>query len=147
MSRASRLLACTQGRDVPILYATDGSALDAHAQWELFCESQAAWYLTLILCQFWHIWNCRTRVASCFTHGLFSNVVTLYGGVTEIAIACAVIYVPVLQRSNAFQTRDLHGEFWLPQLAFALYIFAYNEGVKWCVRHRPAGWVATRLSW
>jgi hypothetical protein len=42
-----------QGKDVPILYTTDGTPLDAPAQWSLFCESQAAWYLTLILCQFW----------------------------------------------------------------------------------------------
>ena len=46
-----------------------------HRQWLIYGESQAAWYLTLVMCQFWHIWSCRTRVASIFTHGLLSNVV------------------------------------------------------------------------
>jgi hypothetical protein len=94
-----------------------------------------------------HIWNCRTRSASIFTHGLFSNVVTVYGGVCEIAIACAVIYVPAFQREDAFQTADLGGVFWLPHFIYAGYIFGYNEAVKWAVRNRPGGWVATHLGW
>jgi sodium/potassium-transporting ATPase subunit alpha len=136
-----------QGAVVPILYAEDGTPYDALQQWDIFCQSQAAWYLSLVLCQFWHIWNCRTRTASIFSHGLFSNVVMLYGGVTEIAIMCAVIYVPVFQRMDAFQTRDLLGVYWLPQFAYAGFIFAYNEGVKWAVRAMPRGWVARHLSW
>jgi hypothetical protein len=94
-----------------------------------------------------HIWNCRTRSASIFTHGLFSNVVTVYGGVCEIAIACAVIYIPAFQREDAFQTADLSGVFWLPHFIYAGYIFGYNEAVKWAVRNRPGGWVATHLAW
>lgn len=41
------------GTDVPLLVTGDGRTYDAHAQWQLFCESQAAWYITLVMCQFW----------------------------------------------------------------------------------------------
>ncbi len=135
------------GKVVPLLINSRGEAFDALRQWEIFCESQAAWYLTLILCQFWHIWNCRTRSASIFKHGLFSNVVTVYGAVAEIAIMCCVIYIPVFQTVTAFQTVDLHGVFWLPQFVYAGFIFSYNESVKWAVRNKPNSWVARNLGW
>ena len=132
---------------MPILVASDGRRYDAFAQWAIYCESQSAWYLTLVLGQFWHIWNCRTRSTSVFAHGLFSNVVTIYGCVTEVAIMCAVIYVPIFQRPSAFQSWDLRGYFWLPQFIYGAYIFAFNEGVKWAQRNAPHGWVATHLAW
>jgi hypothetical protein len=93
------------------------------------------------------VWNCRTRRSSIFTHGLFSNVVTIYGAVAEVCIMCGVIYIPIFQSVDAFQTRDLRGVFWLPQFTYAGYIFAYNEAVKWAVRNRPGSWVATYLAW
>lgn len=136
------------GKVIPILIAQNsGRALDAYQQWDLFCQSSAAWYLTIILNQGWHIWNCRTRTVSLFTHGVFSNIVTVYGWVLEIAIAAAVIYVPVFQTQDAFQTANLPGIFWTPHLIYAVYIFAYNETVKWFVRARPTSWVARYLGW
>ena len=42
-----------QGKDVPLFVTADGRSYDAHKQWSIYCESQAAWYLTVILCQFW----------------------------------------------------------------------------------------------
>ena len=121
--------------------------LDAVAQWNLFAESQSAWYLTLIMCQFWHIWNCRTRTTSIFVHGLFTNVVTLYGVVAEVAIMCAVIYIPAFHATSAFQTFPLHGIFWLPHFIFLGWIFGYNELTKHLIRTRPnAHWCVPRFS-
>jgi hypothetical protein len=37
----------------PLWVTADGRVYDARAQWRIYRESQAAWYLTLILCQFW----------------------------------------------------------------------------------------------
>ena len=133
---------------VPILVAqSTGRQLDAIQQWDLFCESQGAWYLTLILNQFWHIWNCRTRVVSIFTHGITGNIVTIYGAVAEIAIACAVVYIPAFNQANAFQTLPVHGIFWLPHFIFMAFIFSYNETVKWYVRNQPQSRVARWLGW
>jgi sodium/potassium-transporting ATPase subunit alpha len=131
---------------VPILVpANCGSPcvpLDALAQWNLFAESQSAWYLTLIMCQFWHIWNCRTRTTSIFKHGLFTNVVTLYGVVAEVAIMAAVIYIPAFHATSAFQTYSLHGTFWLPHFIYVGWIFGYNEITKYLIRSRPnAPWI------
>ena len=100
------------GNTLPVLTTSSGRKLDTIAQWHLFCMSQGAWYLTLILNQFWHIHNTRTRATSIFSHGLFSNIVTLYGCAAEIAIAAAVVYIPVFQQAAAFQTFPVQGIFW-----------------------------------
>ena len=131
----------------PLWVASGGRVYDARAQWRIYRESQSAWYLTLILCQFWHIWNARTRVESIFKHGLFANVVSIYGAGASVAIACLLVYVPVFHRPTAFETGSLHPLFWTPHFAFCVYIFTLNEGLKWMVRHRPDSFVARRFAW
>ncbi len=37
----------------PLWVTADGRVYDAKVQWLIYRESQAAWYMTLILCQFW----------------------------------------------------------------------------------------------
>jgi magnesium-transporting ATPase (P-type) len=86
-------------------------------------------------------------VESIFKHGLFTNVVAIYGALASIFIACLVIYVPVFHRSDAFQTGSLKPLFWTPHFVFAVYIFALNEGIKWAARNRPDSWVARYLAW
>jgi magnesium-transporting ATPase (P-type) len=131
----------------PLWLNADGRVLDARKQWRIYQQSQSAWYLTLVVCQFWHIWCCRTRTESIFSHGLFANLATLYGCVAELAIACFVVYLPAFHNPQAFQTAALKPLLWAPQFAFGAFIFAYNEAVKACVRRRPHGWVARYLQW
>ncbi len=137
----------SKGERVPPLLTADGHSYDAPAQWDLYCQAQAAWYLTLIMCQCWHIWNCRARSVSILTQGLLSNIVCIYAVVAELAIMAAVIYIPIFQKPDAFQTRQLNGFYWLPHFVYCGYIFTYNEGVKYCVRNHPQGWVARFLGW
>lgn len=35
--------------------------LTADQQTYIYYQAQSAWYITLVCCQFWHIWNCKTR--------------------------------------------------------------------------------------
>jgi hypothetical protein len=44
----------------PLWVTADGRVYDVPAQWRIYRESQAAWYLTLIMCQFW----CVTQAAA-----------------------------------------------------------------------------------
>jgi hypothetical protein len=53
----------------------------------------------------------------------------------------------VFHRPQAFRTAALSPLFWAPHFAFGVYIFAYNESVKWAVRNRPRSWVARHLAW
>ena len=62
-------------------------------------------------------------------------------------IAAFVVYLPAFHRPTAFQTAAMRPLLWTPHFAFALYIFSFNEGVKWCIRNRPGSWVARNLGW
>lgn len=68
-----------------------------HTACALPSPRQAAWYVTLICCQFWHIWVCKTREASIFKHGIFRNPVTLWGVCISVAVMLVVVYAPFLQ--------------------------------------------------
>ena len=46
-------------------------------QCDVYYESVSAWYATIILCQFWNVWACKTRLISIFEHGVLDNFVTL----------------------------------------------------------------------
>ncbi len=54
-----------------------------------------------------HIWLCKTRRSSIFTHGLFRNPVTLIGTVISIFVILVIVYVPQLH--STFWTNNLHG--------------------------------------
>lgn len=108
-------------------------------------QAQAAWYVTLICNQFWHIWNCKTRQVSLFQHGPFKNPVTLYGVSVAVAVMLIVVYVPFLQ--PIFDTAALTGIGWVPMLGFGVWVFAYSEWSKKVVRMDPDGWWARQMQW
>jgi len=54
--------------------------------------------VTLILCQFWHIWACRTRLESMFRPGwATSNRITITGCVAAVVVVVVVVYGPACQ--------------------------------------------------
>ena len=83
-------------------------------------QANAAWYITLIMCQFWHIWFCKTRRVSIFKHpGVYENRVTFYGVFIALAIMILCSYVPWLQ-DNVFYTANPPGQAaWVPHLFFS----------------------------
>ncbi|MEW5308972.1 MAG: hypothetical protein WDW38_000890 [Sanguina aurantia] len=114
-------------------------------QLDIWFQSGAAWYLTLVLCQGWNIYLCKTRRASLFTHGPFTNMVTTYGLLISIATVIIVIYVPVLD--SYFMARPTTVLAWLPQFIFPTILLPYTEWVKYLARSAPSCWVARHLAW
>jgi hypothetical protein len=43
-----------------------------------------------IMCQFWHIWVCKTRQVSVFKHGFFHNKITIFGVIIAVLVMCLV---------------------------------------------------------
>jgi sodium/potassium-transporting ATPase subunit alpha len=135
------------GRVVSDLVSSSGRVYGAEQQYGFHREAMAAWFLCVVLTQFWNLWNVRTRAASAFTHGVRSNKVAIYGTAFAILYMVGVIYIPAFHVHDAFQTAFLHGYFWLPQLASCLFLFAYNETVKYFIRNAPRGFVAKNFGW
>lgn len=61
-------------------------------------QATSAWYITLIMCQAWHIWVTKTRRVSMFKHaGVITNRTTYYGVFISLVVMVICVYVPYLQ--------------------------------------------------
>jgi magnesium-transporting ATPase (P-type) len=114
-------------------------------QQDIYFQAQSAWYITLVCCQFWHIWVCKTRQVSIFKHGIFRNLVTVWGVCISIPVMVIIVYMPFLQ--GIFSTANMVGIGWVAQLGFLLVFVPYTEYTKALARRDPDGWVAQHLCW
>jgi len=105
----------------------------------------SSYYVCLVFCQFFHIWMCKTRRISIFTHGITRNVVMIYGSLIQLAIMGLIVYVPYVQ--GAFSSSSVDAMYWTTTLIFAAFCWIYNEGRKWFIRHYPNGFAAKYLLW
>ena len=121
-----------------------GIVYQSDEQNNILTEAETAYYSTIVMSQFAHIWFCRTRQKSVFSHG-FRNAVCNYGVVIELAILIILIYVPALQ--SPFSTMNQEGKFWTPWIGSLICLFLLNEVRKYWTRKHPKGKVAKWLLW
>lgn len=88
----------------------------------------------IIFCQIAAVFNCRTKRASLFKVGLFSNRKVLFGILTELLILAALIYVPFLQ--ELFHTAPLTLTEWGLLLLIPLPLILVEELRKAWVRKK-----------
>ena len=122
----------------------EGTHFSSDEQNLILHECQTAYYVTLVMSQFIHIWFCRTRQKSLFSHG-FRNAVCNYGVLLELAILLIIVYVPAFQ--PVFNTMNLEGRFWTPWFGSFFSLLALNEGRKYWTRKYPKGKIAKYLLW
>lgn len=108
-------------------------------------QAMTAWYVTLVLCQFWNIWVCKTRTVSVFRHDLLHNKITLFGVALALAVMLLVTFVPFLQ--PIFNSRDPPNFVWAWSLPFTGFILVWTEATKWAARKWPEGFVARHIVW
>jgi sodium/potassium-transporting ATPase subunit alpha len=96
----------------------DGRVFSAEAQTAIYTQSVAAWYVTIIMNQVWHVWICKTRSVSIFEHGVFANQVTLIGVAVALFTAAIFVYIPAVQ--PYFQTSGLAGPVWAYSVSFGV---------------------------
>jgi len=114
---------------------TSHGVYDADKQLEIVAEAQTAWYACLVLSQFGHIWMCKTTTQSIFSHGIFSNHITVYGTIIQVAILMIIIFVPYLQ--PFFNTYNLPSVFWTPIIGSIGCMWIWGEGRRYLFRTLP----------
>jgi sodium/potassium-transporting ATPase subunit alpha len=131
----------------PTLVTDSGRTFTAAQQVEIYHAGVAAYFLTVILCQAVHVFLCKTRLSSVFTHPIFRNTTTLYGVAVAVAVAAFCIYVPVV--NNFLLMTYLPVWCWTPFLVFALFAIVETETVKYCARRWPDSnaWWMRALVW
>jgi magnesium-transporting ATPase (P-type) len=111
-------------------------------------QANGAWYITLIMCQFWHIWFVKTRRVSVVKHpGVYKNRITFYGVFISLAIMIVATYVPWLQ-DNVFYVSGPPGlQGWVPHFFFLAYCLVYTETTKAYARKCPNTWITRKFVW
>ena len=128
--------------DVEVTISRTSVTFSAEEQREIFSEAVTAWYITLTVAQFFHVWMCKTRISSLFTYG-FSNKLTFYGVALGLFLAMLFSYVPGVQ--------DIVGAGkvgyipWICAPIAGAVLWIYNEGAKWYFRRAPETDILVRL--
>ncbi len=136
----------------PPLPLDDGSGrvLDGEEQAALYTSGVAAYFITLVACQAWHIFMAKTRRASLATHSVLLNATTLYGVAFSLAFVVFIVYTPTV--NAIFSASSAPGVAWAPNIAFAIAALAYTEAVKArarrdAARGAAASCVTRSLAW
>jgi sodium/potassium-transporting ATPase subunit alpha len=127
------------------LYLTNGLVYDAGEQVYIIDHVQSAWFLFIVVGQFFHIWNCRTRFVSIFEHGLFTNKYTNIGVVLEVIILVIIIYT--LPGHFIAQSMNVPGRYFYAAIFLCGTIFLYCEVRKLICRTFPNSCITKCLAW
>jgi sodium/potassium-transporting ATPase subunit alpha len=103
-----------------------GTALPAGSL--LYRQATTICFAGIVLCQVANVFACRTRWASSFSVGLFTNRLLLWGVAVELCILGLIVYHPVGHR--IFGTAPFDGKFWWPLLVFAALLLLAEEARK-----------------
>ncbi|TMW69112.1 hypothetical protein Poli38472_001268 [Pythium oligandrum] len=121
----------------PQLCVNSVGCLDTKMQKALLAEACSAWYVALIFCQFFHVWMCKTRRSSLFSHGIRNNPTMIYGSIIELSIMVILVYVPGIQGFMGSAAVDYVP--WIIGFGSGMLTWVYSEGVKYAVRHQAPG--------
>jgi magnesium-transporting ATPase (P-type) len=94
-------------------------------------SAQAAWFITLVMCQFWHLFAVKTRYVPLFSHAFLPhlrNALSYIGLLIEVLIVCLLVYVDEL--AAIFSLRQPPGIVWLYSLGFPLFIYPWTDFVR-----------------
>jgi Ca2+-transporting ATPase len=100
-----------------------------------FTEAQTLCFVSLILIEFFHAFNCRSFKNSLFEIGPASNKWLLAAIGWEICILCLIVYLQALQ--GPFHTYALSVQDWGICILAGLSIFILVEIIKFIRAQRP----------
>ncbi len=120
----------------PLLYTPGGRIYTDQQQLQILSDAQAAYWMTIVMSQFFNIFLCKTRLLPCWFYGIFDNMHLAFSVMVELAIMFCLIFIPVIN-SEGFSFGTIPAVVWaVPFTAWALY-FAYAEGSKAIRRNYP----------
>lgn len=98
-----------------------------------------AFFVTIVVVQWFVLLACKTRRNSLFQQGVSSNQVLNFGIVFETALAIFLSYAQ--WTSSTLRMYPLRFEWWLWPIPFGILVFIYDELRKFVIRRQPKGWV------
>ncbi|GMR36302.1 hypothetical protein PMAYCL1PPCAC_06497, partial [Pristionchus mayeri] len=128
----------------PPLNLSSGAVLDGPQQSMIRREACGAWQITLAGSQALHIWQCRTRQVSIFSHTV-ANPWILIGATVSLALTVFFVYVPGV--NSVMGTAGPPPFVWTFPLFVGLLLLFFNEIRKLLIRRNPKNEAVRFLKW
>ena len=122
-----------------------GQIFTAEEQKNIFAQGTTAFYITLTVSQFLHIWVCKTRTNSVFVHGLLSNKLTFYGVAIGLCLVIFFSYVPGVH--NFVGSAVVNWTPWVVVPVTGVILWTYSELTKYLNRRNPKNGMLKSLVW
>ena len=123
----------------------DGRVLDLDTQMRIEMMAMTAFYATLVMSQFVHVFVCKTRFVPMLEHGVLNNSMMNYGVMVELGIMIAVIFIPSLDTAFFAYGQQPLEFFWFFLISGAMLI-CWGELRKYLIRTYPTSWFANAFA-
>lgn len=128
----------------PVTIPRTGEIFTVSQQKDIFSQAATAFYITLTVTQFTHIWVCKTRVNSIFVHG-FGNISTFYGVAIGLVLVIFFSYVPGVH--NFCGSAVVNWTPWAVVPVAGVILWVYNEVYKFFFRRFPDNRIVKIVAW
>ncbi|KAK0412529.1 hypothetical protein QR680_006267 [Steinernema hermaphroditum] len=123
-----------------------GNTFTPPEQVDIRYQAAAACYIVTVTSQVYHIWMCKTRRTSIFTHGVFRNGATVLAVLVELGLLCLLVYTPGVKFVMGSSSPPF--EVWFFSLGVAaLLLLPYNETRKFFIRRAPHNPIVRLVKW
>ena len=125
-------------------FVVDGVHFTDVDQVNILNESATTYFMTMVLCQFWHVWFARTSRTSTF-RWFPRNIVMILGVIVSLTLMVIIVYVPQLQLYlGSYPVKGIN---WSLSLIFLAYIMPLTETIKFLARRYKDGFVAKYIAY